>query len=147
MSDLPEDTLQKSIVHQRKSLMGLLREPMRRLAEDCARVWGGRQGLNKVLAATLERLSYCKHLYVVDSRYVQISDNVAHGGLLAGYGRDRSERPYVQGVVPGTALMLSDAYISLKERRPSLTALQVVHDKTGTVLGYIGAYFGLRDLP
>jgi len=147
MSDLPEDTLQESIVHQRKALMGLLREPMRRLADDCVRFWGNRQELNTVLAATLERLPYCKHLYVVDNRYVQISDNVAHGGLLEGYGRDRSERPYVQGVAPGAALMLSDAYISLKERRPSLTALQVVRDDTGKVLGYIGAYFGLRDLP
>ena len=44
-------------------------------------------------------------------------------------------------------LYLSDAYISLRERRPSLTALQIVRDEAGNALGYIGAYFGLRDLP
>jgi hypothetical protein len=149
MSNLPANALQDSIVHQRKSLMGLLREPMRNLAKDCARIWGDRQQLNQVLAGALEKLSYCKHLYAVDSNFVQISDNVAHGGLLQGFGRDRSDRPYVQGVAPGTPLLLSDAYISLKERRPSLTALQVVrdHEGEGAVLGYIGAYFGLRDLP
>ncbi len=147
MSGPPEDTLQDSIVQQRKSLMELLHEPMRLLAEDCARVWGDRQALNRILAEALEKLPYCKHLYVVDSRFVQISDNVAHGGLLAGYGRDRSGRPYVRGVAPGAALLLSEAYISLKERRPSLTALQLVRDDAGVVLGYIGAYFGLRDLP
>ena len=147
MSGPLEDTLQDSIVQQRKSLMELLHEPMRRLAEDCVRVWGDRQALNRILAEALEKLPYCKHLYVVDSRFVQISDNVAHGGLLAGYGRDRSGRPYVRGVAPGAALLLSEAYISLKERRPSLTALQLVCDDAGVVLGYIGAYFGLRDLP
>jgi len=147
MNELPQGTLQQSIVAQRKALMGLLREPMRKLAEDCARVWGDRQQLNRVLAESLQKLSYCKHLYAVDSRFVQISDNVAHGELLEGYGRDRYDRPYVQGVTAGAGLMLSDAYISLKERRPSLTALQAVRDEGGTVLGYIGAYFGLRDLP
>lgn len=147
MNDLPEGTLQQSVVAQRTALIALLREPMQRLAEECARVWGNRQELDKALAATLEGLPYCKHLYVVDSRYAQISDNVAHGGLLEGYGRDRSQRPYVQEAAPGVALMLSDAYISLKERRPSLTAMQVVRDAAGELLGYIGAYFGLRDLP
>lgn len=141
------DTLQESIARQRKALMGLLREPMRQLAEQCRLGWGDRERLNAALAATLRELPYCKHLYVVDKRFVQISDNVGHDGLLEGYGRDRSDRPYMQGLVRGAALLLSESYISLKERRPSLTALRSVRDEGGEVLGYIGAYFGLRDLP
>ena len=78
---------------------------------------------------------------------MQISDNVSHDGLQDGYGRDRSDRPYMGDIALGDALYLSDAYISLRERRPSLTALQIVRDEAGNVLGYIGAYFGLRDLP
>lgn len=66
---------------------------------------------------------------------------------MEGFGRDRSKRPYMQEIVTGTGLFLSDAYISLRERRPSLTAIQVVRDAGGAVLGFIGAYFGLRDLP
>jgi hypothetical protein len=142
-----KETLQESIAHQRKALMGLLREPLRRLAEQCKQVWGDRERLDAALAATLKELPYCKHLYVVDSRFVQISDNMAHEGPLEGFGRDRSERPYMQGLVSGAALLLSESYISLKERRPSLTALRSVRDDKGQVLGYIGAYFGLRDLP
>lgn len=42
--------------------------------------------------------------------------------------------------------MLSDAYISLKAHRPSLTALQVVNRDSRTV-GYLGADFDLRNLP
>jgi hypothetical protein len=44
-------------------------------------------------------------------------------------------------------LVLSQAYMSLKANRPSLTAVQDVRDESGRLLGYIGAYFGLRDLP
>lgn len=142
-----KETLQESIAHQRKALMGLLREPLRRLAEQCRQVWGDRERLDAALAATLKELPYCKHLYVVDSRFVQISDNIGHDGVMEGFGRDRSGRPYMQGLVSGAALLLSESYISLKERRPSLTALRSVRDERGIVLGYIGAYFGLRDLP
>jgi hypothetical protein len=48
--------------------------------------------------------------------------------------------------VPAWGFLLSDAYLSLRANRPSLTALQVVHRDHETV-GYIGADFDLRDLP
>ncbi len=142
-----KDTLQESVARQRKALMGLLRDPLRRLAEECRKVWGDRERMNAALSRTLCELPYCKHLYVVDDRHVQISDNIGHDGPQAGFGRDRSDRPYMQGLVRGAALLLSESYISLKERRPSLTALRTVRGEHGEVLGHIGAYFGLRDLP
>lgn len=143
----PKGNLQESIAHQREALIDLLQEPMQELAVNCSRVWGERNKLNELLAEALKNLPYCKHLYALDTHAVQISDNVSHEGLLEGFGRDRANRPYMGGIVAGSALMLSDAYISLRERRPSLTALQVVRDADGNALGYIGAYFGLRDLP
>jgi hypothetical protein len=48
--------------------------------------------------------------------------------------------------IPPWGFLLSDAYISLRERRPSLTALQMVWGDGGP-LGYLGADFDLRDLP
>jgi hypothetical protein len=48
--------------------------------------------------------------------------------------------------VPSWGFLLSDAYISLRARRPSITALQVVR-KSGNIVGYLGADFDLRDLP
>ena len=141
------DTLKQSIATQRKALMGLLRDPLQELALECRTVWGDRSRMNAALAARLASLPYCKHLYVVDSHFVQTSDNVSHEGPMTGFGRDRSGRPYMQGLVGGASLLLSESYISLKEQRPSLTALCSVRDPQRNVLGYIGAYFGLRDLP
>lgn len=143
----PSENLQAGIAHQREALIGMLREPLQQLAANCSQAWGDRNRLNELLGDALKSLPYCKHLYALDTHAVQISDNVSHEGLLEGFGRDRSNRPYMGEIAPGTSLLLSDAYISLRERRPSLTALQVVRDPAGNMLGYIGAYFGLRDLP
>src|SRR5574340_484169 len=112
----PKENLQQSVTHQREALMGLLREPLGRLAEQCVPVWGDRNGLNAAFGEALKGLPYCKHLYALNVNAIQISDNVGHDGLMEGYGRDRSKRPYLQEAVPGTELLLSDAYISLKER-------------------------------
>ena len=143
----PKETLQESIVHQREELIGILQEPLQRLAASCVPVWGDRAKLNAVLGEALKGLPYCKHLYAVDTNAIQISDNVSHDGLLEGFGRDRAKRPYMREAVPSTGFLLSGAYISSRERRPSLTAIQIVRNPEGAVLGFIGAYFGLRDLP
>ena len=145
--EVAKETLKQSVTSQRKALMALLRVPLQQLAARCLTVWGERERLNEALVETLKLLPYCKHLYVVDRHYVQISDNISHEGPQAGFGRDRSRRPYMQGLVSGASLLLAESYISLKEKRPSLTALRSVRDGSGVVLGYIGAYFGLRDLP
>jgi hypothetical protein len=144
---IPQSTLQSSIAQQREVLAEMLRVPLQRLAESIRAVWGDRERMNTLLANTLKTLPYCIHLYVLDRDATQISDNVGHGGLLEGFGRVRSGRPYMANVASDLGLILSDAYISLREQRPSLTALQVVQDGGGQQLGYIGAYFGLRDLP
>ncbi|MDD5329666.1 MAG: hypothetical protein PHX38_06650 [Sulfuricella sp.] len=142
-----KEPLQESIMHQREALVGILREPLRRLAEKCTPMWADRANLNTLLREGLKELPYCKHLYVMDANAIQISDNVGHHGLMEGFGRDRSKRPYMSEIGPGTEFFLSDAYISLRERRPSLTAIQIVRDGAGAELGFLCAYFGLRDLP
>jgi hypothetical protein len=49
--------------------------------------------------------------------------------------------------VPSEGFLLSQAYISLRAKRPSLTAIQIVRNAQGRVLGFVGADFDLRDLP
>ena len=84
----------------------------------------------------------------MNPKAVQISDNISSDGpITADFGRDRSQRPYIREVGLGTSFFLSQAYISLRAKRPSLTAIQMVTDGDGAVLGYIGADFDLRDLP
>jgi len=138
----------KEAIHQRRvALAELLSGPLGRLAEKCAAVWGQREKLDIVLTDGFRSVPHCLFLYVVDTNGIQISDNVSIGGLLPEhYGRDRSKRPYMRESVPSWGFLLSDAYLSVRSTRPSLTALQVVH-RDGERLGYLAADFDLRDLP
>lgn len=137
-----------SIYLQREKLAQLLHEPLARLAEKCAPVWGGREALDRVLLDGFAGIPHCTYLYCVGFDGVQICDNAGSEGLAPEhFGRDRSRRPYMQEAVPAWGFLLSDAYISLQKQRPSLTALQIVRSAEGRPLGYLGADFDLRDLP
>lgn len=142
-----QDSWKNSINQQRIELSKLLSNPLEGLAQQCAHVWGHREALNQVLIRGFETIPHCSFLYVLLPDGKQISDNVSQCGLLTEhFGRDRSERPYMKEIVPAEGLLLSDAYISMRASRPSLTALQVVRQNKKT-LGFLGADFDLRDLP
>jgi len=142
------ETLRESIACQREALITMLQEPLRRLAAACGEMWGARAPLDAALREALKTLPSCQSLYALDTDGVQISDNVGHEGLMEeNFGRDRSERPYLREAVPSTGFLLSQAYISLRARRPSLTAIQIVRNAVGAALGFVGADFDLRDLP
>ena len=148
---MPHETLElswkDSIYRQREELARMLREPLALLANQCVPAWGDRDRLNAVLLDGFSSIPYCTNLYAVGTDRVQISDNVGKAGLMPGhYHRNRAERPYMKETMPDWGFLLSDAYISLSGKRPSLTALQVVGSDTGTV-GYLGADFDLRSLP
>lgn len=144
----PKATLQESIAQQREALTGMLKKPLNDVAEACSKVWGDRLQLNEVLSRILPTVPNCKFLYALDTNAMQISDNVSHTGIMEkDFGRDRSSRPYMCEAVPSTDFLLSESYISLKARRPSLTAIQIVRNNAGNTLGFIGADFDLRDLP
>lgn len=143
-----QTSLQESISQQRDVLATMLSDPLKRAASSCCKVWGDREKLNHALAEVLHTMSYCKYLYVLDIDAVQISDNVSHDGLRTRhFGRDRSERPYIREVLPESDFVLSTAYISLRAKRPSLTAIQQIRDEQSNLIGFIGADFDLRNLP
>ena len=136
-----------SIYVQRELLAQILREPLAQLAEKCVPVWGDLEKLNAVLVEGFPDIPHCTILYALGTDAIQVSDNTGSSGLIPGhYGRDRSQRPYMKEAIPPWGYLLSDAYISLSNQRPSLTALQIVQSNTG-VLGYLGADFDLRSLP
>jgi hypothetical protein len=146
-NEILEPTWQDSIYRQREELARMLREPLAQLARKCVPVWSDRERLNAVLLDGFSSIPYCTYLYVVDTEYVQISDNVSMTGLVTEHHhRNRAERPYMQEAMPAWGFLLSDAYISLSAGRPSLTALQVIASDAHT-LGYLGADFDLRNLP
>jgi hypothetical protein len=144
----PLNTLADSIARQRESLKDMLRDPLARIARECSDAWGDRQKLDAVLSDALASLPMCKYMYALDTNAIQISDNISRDGLIEkDFGRDRSDRPYMNERVPSAGFLLSQAYISLRARRPSLTAIQNVRDANGRVLGFVGADFDLRNLP
>lgn len=139
--------LEKKINHQRNVLTDMISMPLAALAEEAASVWPDRQLLNQLIMTVIKELPNCKYLYVMNTNALQISDNASNEGLLTEhYGRDRSNRPYMNIVVPAYGCLLSESYISLAARRPSITAVQKVTYQ-GKTLGFIGADFDLRDLP
>ena len=138
---------QDCIYRKRAELAQLLHQPLAQLARGCLSRWGDRSGLNDLLASNLACIPHCTGLYCLDIHGIQTSDNVTEHGVVPGhFGRDRSQRPYMRETMPSWGFLLSDAYIGLERHRPSLTALQVVHDDRQTI-GYLGADFDLRDLP
>jgi hypothetical protein len=142
-----KETLKESIRRQREELEATLAKPLARVARECATAWGHRQALDGVLSGSIEQVPHCTFMYCVDTRGIQITDNVSGTGLVPEhFGRDRSQRPYMKEVVPVTGFLLSEAYISQRASRPSLTALQIVR-RDGEVLGFVGADFDLRNLP
>ena len=136
-----------SIHRQREELAGLLRDPIETVAQQIMPLLDNRQKLENMLLQSFASIPYCHSLYVLDTNGVQVCDNIGCDGLVAGYYQiDRSQRPYMNEVVPVWGFLLSDAYISLHHHRPYLTALQILRTEQG-VLGYLGADFDLRDLP
>lgn len=142
------EKLQESISRQREALSAILQEPLRELAQLCGGTWGDRNRLNAVLGEALQTLPDCKFLYALDTSAIQVSDNISLAGLIeTDYGRDRSQRPYIREVTADSDFLLSSAYISMRARRPSVTAIQVVRNAADEPLGFVGADFDLRDLP
>ncbi|WP_455199968.1 PDC sensor domain-containing protein [Kaarinaea lacus] len=142
-----EQNWKVAIHRQREQLAELLHEPLTRLAEQCAPAWGDRDKLDAVLLEGFVNVPHCMFLYVVNTDGIQVSGNVSRDGLLPEhYGRDRSQRPYMREVVPSWGFLLSEAYVSMRAHRPSLTALHIIRVE-GKAVGYLGADFDLRDLP
>ena len=138
----------ESIYLQREELARTLHDPLAQLAARCPPAWQDRTQLEAVLMQGFTDIPHCSFLYCVDTNGVQVCDNIGVQGVASGhFARDRSNRPYMMEAVPAWGFLLSDAYISLMEHRPSLTALQIVRAEDGHPLGYLGADFDLRNLP
>jgi hypothetical protein len=142
-----KDSWKESIYLQREELARILREPLAQLAERCTQAWGHCEALDGVLLEHFSSIPHCSYLYCMGTDGIQVSNNIGQQGIGPRYfGRDRSQRPYMKEAIPDWGFLLSDAYISLDGRRPSLTALQEVC-RDSRPLGYLGADFDLRNLP
>ncbi len=142
-----ESPLQQHIRRQRAMLHNMLVDPMHRAAKRVAEVWDDREALDAELQASMRKVPYVTYLYALDPDGRQISSNASENGLMPeDFGRDRADRPYFRQIDPNAEMTLSEAYISLRANRPSVTALQKVW-RDGRHVGWLGADFDLRKLP
>jgi len=142
-----KETWKDAVHRQRIALAERLSQPLAKLAARCEPVWEHREQLNKAMLDGFSTIPNRLYMYALDTNGIQISDNVTGEGIIhEHYGRDRSSRPYMCEAVPSWGFLLSDAYLSLRVNRPSITALQLVR-RDDQVLGYLGVDFDLRDLP
>lgn len=139
--------LKQRILRQRATLHNMLVDPMQRVARRCAKVWDDRPALDHLLLESIPKVPYITYLYALDTEGRQISANASPEGLIeSDFGRDRSQRPYMQNLPENRDMVLSEAYISLRVRRPSVTAIQRVY-LDDEQIGYLGGDFDLRGLP
>ena len=146
--DIANDTpLRQRILRQRATLHNMLVDPMGRVARRCAKVWDDKPALDHLLQESIPKVPYVTYLYALDANGRQISANASEDGPIEeDYGRDRSHRPYMQDLPPKRDMVLSEAYISLRVSRPSVTAIQRVY-RDDQLIGYLGGDFDLRGLP
>ena len=146
--EIDNDTpLKQRIVRQRATLFNMLIDPMQRTARRCAKAWDDKPALDHLLLESIPKVPYVTYLYALDPNGIQMSANASAEGLIeADFGRDRSQRPYMQNLPPHREMALSEAYISMRASRPSVTAIQRVH-RDQELIGFIGGDFDLRGLP
>lgn len=141
-------SLTEAVRTQRDVLKQRLSEPMKKLAVACAKAELIDRSLDLLLTGAMPDLSYCKHLFVLDSQFIQITQNITREGPDHSHkGRDRRGRPYMVNIVGHADFKLSEAYISRRQHRPSLTAIQVIRNAQGDLTGFLGADFDMRELP
>ena len=142
------ELLKEKISVQRLLLQNLLGASMQKTSARISQIMDNREALEMLLLDEIVSMAFCKHLYVLDANAVQITANITREGRDdTQFARDRSERGYMQGIVGVTDFRLSEAYISKNKKRPSLTAVHVIRNKAGDLLGFLGADYDIRELP
>ena len=145
---MQEQSLQNSIDKQRALLHDLLSGELLKISRSIPDLMENQIELDRHLREVFGSLDNCKYIYVLDPKGIQLSSTVNRFGCdEESIGRDRASRPYMQPMDDKVDFWLSEAYISRNKKRPSLTAIQVVHGKNGERLGFVGLDFDLRELP
>jgi hypothetical protein len=141
-------SLKAAVEQQRTVLTQIIGNSLSEIAMKLAKNMHDRQALERILFESCDIFIHCKYLYVMNADGVQITSTMTQDGPdESQLGRDRSLRPYMAGMFGSTDFRLSDAYISRRMKRPSLTAIQVIRDEQGNRLGFLGVDYDLRELP
>ncbi len=146
-----DSTVTKTVKKLRKFLTTHLSNSLEKLVLELPAILNNPDELDEHLSKAINNLPYCKYIYVLDVKGVQISATVSHEEKnIYSMGRDRSSRPYMKNLFKpreGEDFELSKAYITKNTKRPSVTGIQLIRDKQGNRLGFLGVDYDLRELP
>ena len=146
-----DSTVTKTVKKLRKFLTTHLSNSLEKLVLELPPILNNPDKLNDHLSKAINKLPYCKYIYVLDVKGIQISATVSHEEKNTySMGRDRSPRPYMKNLFKpreGEDFELSKAYITKNTKRPSVTGIQLIRDQQGNRLGFLGVDYDLRELP
>lgn len=141
-------TLLESIIKQREMIVHLIAKKAANLAQLCVEKMDDKSALEALLHEYMPSIECCKYIYVLDNKAIQLTSNMTRTGENKSHiNRDRSDRPYMPDPNDDQAFHLSEAYISVSNKRPSLTAIQKIISQDGVLIGYLGIDYDLRELP
>jgi hypothetical protein len=147
-TETPATHFREAIARQREMLTDLLTVPMYKAAHRLGPLTGLRSALELLLIDEIQQLLYCRCLYVLDTEGRQITDNIGRDGAdHSHFARNRADREYMKNIIGVSDFRLSEAYVSKNNKRPSITAIQVIRNHSMQRVGYLGADFNLRELP
>jgi len=141
-------SLEQNIANQRKMLVDLMTQPLAELSTKLCPNIKHRQELETGLQDACPIFKFCKYIYVLNDKGVQVTATITRDGPDEEYlGRNRSRRPYMQNDFEANHFFLSEAYISKRKKRPSITAVHTIRNEQGELRGYLGVDYDLRELP
>ncbi|MBL4711927.1 MAG: MFS transporter [Gammaproteobacteria bacterium] len=133
---------------QRETLKQTIVPTIKSCAQQLSPVMKNQAALEDKLEGLISTLDDYNCIYVLDVNGVQLTANMSKQGRDDNQlGRDRSHRPYMEGMFDGRSFKLSKSYISRNQRRPSLTAIHAVRGNVDELVGFIGVDYDLRSLP
>jgi len=138
---------QQCISRQRDALSIFLSEPLANLANNCSQVWDNVDDLEDTLRIGLANLPYCSYIFAINLDGIQITSQISiQDNDTRQLGKDRSQQPFMNSILPSSDFILSESYICSLNKRPSIMATQIVKIN-GIPTGFICAHFDLRTLP
>jgi hypothetical protein len=145
---VPAADVRAAINRQRDMLTDRLTVTMFKAARRLAPLIEIRHALEMLLIDEIEHIPWCRSLYVLDVNGKQVTGNVGRTGVDHGqYARNRAGCGYLRHIIGVSDFRPSDVYFDADSQRPTITAIQVMRDRTMQRVGFLGADHDLRELP
>lgn len=142
------DSMSKVVEKQRKSLTLKIEAALVKCSSKLSNFIGDLSQLEDKLSEFQKNIGHYKAVYILNANGRQITANLTPDGRdEKSLGRDRSKRPYMQGMFGDEDFKLSESYISRNKKRPSLTAVHVIRDHNHKRIAFLCVDYDLRSLP